>query len=176
MTQASCQHDWVMINVRQGHRVVEGCFHCRRRISFFSAEPVPPVDDYVEGEHFWSHLGDFQSSRFDLRCEKCAEEVPLPEVMALMMCLKCDPECGAFQAAETGAGGKAWVYVALCADTSHASGRCLPEAGLRALNEYFNAGLHDPGKIIRIVPCSLRRSVDTCQGIVLADVGLTEIY
>jgi hypothetical protein len=176
MSQASCRHRWTMANIRHGYLVIEGCFHCRSRISFFSAEPVPPIDDYMEGEHFWSHLGDFQASRFDLRCEKCSAEVPLTDVMALMLCMRCNPECGVYQAGEPGPGKRTWVYVALCADTSHTKARCVPEAGLGALNEYFNAGLHDPGKLIRIVPCDLRNSVDTCQGVVLADVGLTEIY
>ena len=176
MTKASCRHRWALANIRHGYLVIEGCFHCRRRISFFSAEPVPPIDDYMEGDHFWSHLGDFQASKFDLRCGKCSTEIPLTDVMALMLCMRCDPECGAYQAGEQGSVKKNWVYVALCADTSHAKGECLPEAGLQALNAYFNAGLHDPAKRIVIVPCGLRKSVDTCQGVVLADVGLTEIY
>lgn len=176
MSKASCEHRWAMANIRHGYLVIEGCFHCRRRIAFFSDEPVPPIDDYMEGEHFWSHLGDFQASKFDLRCEKCAADMPLTEVMALMLCMRCNPECGVFKAGAAAPGKKAWVYVALCADTSHAKGRCVPETGLQALNEYFNAGLDNPAKLIRIVPCRLRKSVDTCQGVVLADVGLTEIY
>jgi hypothetical protein len=176
MTKDPCQHRWTMANIRHGYLVIEGCFHCRSRISFFSDEPVPPIDDYMEGEHFWSHLGDFQASKFDLRCEKCSKDVRLTDVMALMLCMRCNPECGVYQAGEPDPGQKAWVYVALCADTSHTKGQCVSEAGLRALNEYFNAGLHDPAKSIRIVPCRLRKSVDTCQGVVLADVGLTEIY
>ena len=165
-----------MANIRHGYLVIEGCFHCRRRISFFSAEPVPPIDDYQEGDHFWSHLGDFQASRFDLRCPKCSTTVPLDQVMALLLCMRCNPECGVYRAGESGPGRKTWVYAALCADTSHTREECVPETGLQALNEYFNAGLHDPGKLIRIVPCNLRKSVDTCQGVVLADVGLTDIY
>jgi hypothetical protein len=176
MTKDACQHRWAMANIRHGYLVIEGCFHCRRRISFFSDEPVPPIDDYMEGEHFWSHLGDFQASKFDLRCEKCSTDVPMTEIMALILCMRCNPECSVFKAGAAAPGQKAWVYVALCADTSHTNGKCVPEAGLKALNEYFNTGLHDPGKLIRIVPCELRKSVDTCQGVVLADVGLTEIY
>ena len=176
MTKDSCEHRWAMANIRHGYLVIEGCFHCRSRISFFSGEPVPPIDDYMEGEHFWSHLGDFQASKFDLRCEKCSAAVPLTDVTALMLCMRCNPECGVFKAGDAGPGKKTWVYVALCADTSHTKGKCVSEAGLGTLNEYFNVGLHDPGKLIRIVSCSLRKSVDTCQGVVLADVGLTDIY
>jgi hypothetical protein len=165
-----------MTNVRSGYLVTEGCFHCRNRISFFSEEPVPPIDDYHEGEHFWSYLGSSQASKFDLKCEKCGKEVFLGDLMALMLCWKCDPECGVCELASQDPDTTTWVYLALCGDSSHASGKCLSEESIKALNEYFNAGIEDPGKRILVVPCKLRKSVDSCQGIVLADIGLTELY
>lgn len=165
-----------MVNVRSGYLVTEGCFHCHNRVSFFSEEPVPPIDDYHEGDHFWSYLGSSQAAKFDLRCEKCSLEVPLKELMALMLCWKCDPECGVFKAGEGERGRKTWVYVALCADSSHQSGKCVSEESIKALNEYFNAGLEGSDKKIIVVPCKLRRSVDACQGVVLADVGLTDLF
>lgn len=176
MSSSACRHKWAMINVRDGYLVTEGCFHCRNRISFFSEEPVPPVEDYHEGEHFWSYLGSFQAAKFDLKCEKCSKEVHLKELMALMLCWRCDPECGVFEIASRDPGQTTWVYVALCADTSHAAGECVSEESIRALNEYFNVDLDDPMKKIVVVPCKLRKSVDSCQGIVLADIGLTELY
>jgi len=175
-TQDDCRHQWKMTHLRSGYLVVEGCLHCRHRISTFSEEPVPPIDDYREEEHFWSHLGDFQASKFDLQCEKCAKNVRLADVMAIMLCMRCDPECGVYKAGSGSGARKTWVYVALCADTSHDSVTCVSEEGLRALNEYFGQNLHDPDKKILVVPCSLRRSVDNCQGVILADVGLTELY
>jgi len=174
--KAACNHKWSMSNVRGGYLVIEGCFHCGNKISFFSAEPVPPIDEYREGDHFWSHMGNFQASKFDLKCDKCQKNVPLKEVMALMLCMRCNPECGVFKAGSQEKGQKSWVYVALCANTSHASGKCIATEGIRVLNEYFNFGLQDRSKKIVVVPCELRKSVDTCQGIVLADVGLTELY
>ncbi len=165
-----------MTRVRGGYLVVEGCFHCRQRTSFFSEEPVPPIDDYREGDHFWTHLGSFQASKFDVTCKKCSKDIPLNDVMATMLCVQCDPECGVYKISAGDQKGKTWVYVALCADTSHASRHCVSEEGLRALNEYFNENLQDPLKKIVVVPCDLRKSVDTCQGIVLADIGLTDLY
>lgn len=172
----ACAHRWALVNHRGGFLVVEGCFHCRSRISFFSEEPVPPVDDYREGDHFWSHLGSFQASKFDLRCEPCGAEVKLRDVTALMLCMKCNPECGVYKAGEGPGIRGTWVYAALCANTSHVGGACVSDEGIRALNEYFNQDLHDPSKKIVIVPCRERQSVDTCEGVVLADVGLTDLY
>ncbi len=173
----ACHHDWAMDNVRSGYLVVEGCFHCRNRISFFSGEPVPPQDDYREGDHFWSYLGSSQASKFDLKCKNCSQEISLKDVMALMLCMRCDPECGVYKAGSAEEKGpKTWVYVALCANTSHASGQCISDAGIKALNEYFSRGIQDPKKKIIVVPCETRKNVDSCEGVVLADVGLTEIY
>lgn len=174
--ESSCRHRWVMANIRNGYLVVEGCFHCRHRTSFFSEEPVPPQDDYREGDHFWSYLGSSQASKFDLKCVGCSEEVPLKDVMALMLCMRCDPGCGVYKAGSAEKGSKTWVYVALCADTSHASKKCVSKPGIKALNEYFNRGIQDRQKKIIVVSCDSRKSVDTCQGLVLADVGLTDIY
>ena len=50
-------HRWFMTNVRDGYLVVEGCPECGARSSFFSTEPVPPVDEYHDGRHFWIYLG-----------------------------------------------------------------------------------------------------------------------
>ena len=176
MRQADCRHKWAVANKRDGYLVIEGCFHCGGRISFFSEEPFPPREDYREGEHFWSFLGGYQATKFDLQCEHCNHLVPLDDVMALMLCTVCDPQCEVGRRAQQESGGRTWPYVALCADTSHAGGRCTSPEGIQALTEYYNSGLRGAAKKIVVVPCSLRRSPDTCQGIVLADVGLTEMY
>lgn len=175
MSQADCRHKWAMANVRDGYLVTEGCYHCLNRISFFSGEPVPPIESYHEGDHFWNYLGSAQASKFDLRCGACGRQVPLKELMALMLCVGCDPDCGVYRIGHRDRERRTWVYVALCADTSHASGACVPDEGVRALNAYYQGESGDPQRIT-VVPCRLRRSVDSCQGIVLADTGLTELY
>jgi len=176
MANPACEHKWTVTNLRSGYLIVEGCFHCRHRISYFSDEPVPPIDDYQEGSHFWSYLGDFQASKFDLKCDTCGAEVPLKDVMSTLLCMRCDPQCGVYKAGSDKAGHRVWAYVALCADTSHTSAKCVDEDEIKALNEYFNSGLTDASKRIVVVPCGLRRLVDTCHGVVIADVGLTDIY
>ncbi len=176
MKKTACHHQWSMTNHRGGYLVIEGCPHCLNRISFFSQEPVPPIDTYRKGVHLWKHLAGYQASQFDLKCENCETEVQLREVMALMLCMQCSPECDVYLAGTQEPGRKTWVYAALCADTSHAAEKCITSKSLKALNEYFNQGIADPDKRIVVVPCRLRKSVDMCQGIVLADVGLTDLY
>ena len=176
MNKVDCNHKWEMTNIKNGYLVVEGCSHCGNRNSFFSEGPVPPVDNYKEGEHFWTYFGSFQASKFDLKCEKCAMIVPMNDVTALMSCMMCDPDCGVFKLTTEDPKKKIWVYVALCADSSHTSRKCISKKGIVALNEYFNYNISDPMKKIVVVPCSMRKSVDICRGIVLVDTGLTELY
>ena len=127
---STCSHKWSMTNIRHGYLVVEGCYRCKARCCFFSTEARPPVDDYVDGEHFWTYRGSYQATKFDLACGACGEEVDLNDLMGLMLSTCQDPECTVARTARE-AGEGAWVYVALCADTTHASGRCVSDRGIR---------------------------------------------
>ena len=161
---STCNHKWSMVNIRNGYLVVEGCYECKARASFFSTEPRPPVDDYQDGKHFWTYFGSFQAVKFDLACDDCGEVVNLDDMMGLMLSTCRDPECEVARiTAREGRG--TWVYVALCADSTHASGKCVSDAGIK-----------DPDKKVVVVPCVKCKSIDTCQGIVIADTGLTDIY
>ena len=172
---STCQHKWSMVNIRSGYLVVEGCAECKARASFFSTEPTPPVDDYQDGEHFWTYFGSSQAVKFDLACVECGELVNLNDMMGLMLstCEDLDCEVGRMVA---GGGRGTWVYVALCADSTHAAGRCVSDTGVSALTEYFNSRIKETGKRIVVVPCIKCNSIDMCRGIVIADTGLTEIY
>jgi hypothetical protein len=172
---SACVHRWSMTGIRTGYLVVEGCHHCGGRCSFFSAEPTPPVDEYRQGEHFWGYLGSYQAVRFDLMCDLCAMRVDLGDVMGLMLSTCEDPGCEVGRLVRS-AGRSSSVYVALCADTTHVSKTCVSEVGILALNQYFNQGIRAPGKRIIVVPCRMCSRVDNCQGIVIADAGLTDFY
>jgi len=174
-SMTTCRHKWSITNVRSGYLVVEGCHRCKARTSHFFAEPVAPVDEWQEGEHFWTYLGSAQAVKFDLTCDRCGETVRLDDVMGLMLSTCQDAECEVARTARRGGPGT-WAYVAFCADSTHASGKCISEGGIRALNEYFNASLRAPDKRIVVVPCRMCCNIDTCVGVVIADVGLTEIY
>ena len=164
-----------MVNIRNGYLVVEGCHQCKARCSFFSTELKPPVDDYQDGKHFWTYLGSSQAVKFDLACDHCGETVNLDEMMGLMLSTCQNPDCEVARIAAEGGVGT-WVYVALCADSTHAAGKCVGERGIEALTEYFNANIKNPNKRVIVVPCNKCKSIDTCQGIVIADTGLTDIY
>ncbi len=168
------RHRWFMADIRAGYLVVEGCPECGARSSFFSAEPAPPVDEYREGEHFWIHMGNFQAVKFNLECGTCGERMDLQDVNALMLSTCEDPDCAVARLRRS-RGPTGWVYVALCADSTHAAGSCVSPAALEALTQYFNQSIEEPAREVIVVPCSLCNSIDKCRGIVIADVGLTDL-
>ena len=172
---STCTHKWSMTNIRGGYLVVEGCRHCNARASFFSTEASPPIDDYHEGEHYWTYLGSSQAAKFDLKCESCGHLVDLSDMMGLMLSTCRDPDCEVGRTAMKASKGT-WVYVALCADSTHAAGKCVSDEGIAALTQYFNANIRDPHKRVIVLPCNKCRSIDTCEGIIIADTGLTDIY
>jgi hypothetical protein len=175
MAQDTCKHEWTTINVKNGFLVTEGCSHCGARQALFTPDDRQLVDSYMVGPHKWRFLSSSQAVKFDLKCTKCGKETILDNMVGLMLCLECKDDCKAGALARHEAGENVWVYLALCGDTSHLVEGCVSEEGAKALTEYFNSKIKTPGKKIVIVPCSYRPSVDTCQGEVLADVGMKEL-
>ena len=171
---SACAHHWSMVDIRSGYLVVEGCYHCGARSSFFSEEPAAPMDEYREGPHIWEYLSDDQAVTFGLRCDKCGLNADLRGMTGLMMSTCEDPDCEVGRLALE-LGRSASVYVAMCGDTSHTSGPCVSDEGVAALTDYFNQGRRPGSRRIIVVPCNLRSDADCCRGIVIADAGLIEL-
>lgn len=174
-TMGTCNHQWEMTDILYGYLVMEGCPKCGGRASFFSTEAVAPGEEHKEGEHFWIPLGSSQATKFNLKCTKCGEVVHLDDLMGLMMSTCKEPQCEVANISKSEGKGTS-VYVALCADSTHSSGKCISAKGLDALNEYFNQNIKTPGKKILVVPCIKCCDIDVCKGIIIADIGLTDIY
>jgi len=176
MTEPTCQHEWMTINVLNGYLVTEGCSHCGARMSFFTLEDRHQMDSYKKGEHKWNFLGSSQAVKFDLKCAKCGKVVHLRKTMALMLCTECMEDCEAGRRAKHAPGEQTWVYLALCPDPCHLSGECVSPEETLALTEYFNIRIRTPGKRILILPCVMRPSINTCQGETIADVGMKDLF
>jgi hypothetical protein len=163
-----------MTDVHGGFLVVEGCYHCGARSSFFSTEPVAPIDEYRDGPHIWEYLSGDQAILFGLRCDTCGRTADLSSMTGLMMSLCDDPECEVGRLALR-LGDQASIYVALCGDSTHESGRCVSDEGVVALEEYFNQGRRPGRRRIVVVPCRMRSDADRCRGIIISDAGLIEL-
>ena len=167
-------HDWSICNVRHGYLVEESCFECGGRLSFFSAEPVPPIEEYREGHHFWAYDASFQTVKFDLKCRACGRIVNLNDVNGLMLseCTDSDCQVGALVRHQ---GPDSLVYVAVCPNTTHSTGKCVSSEGIDALNQFFMAKLAPLRRKVTVVPCKLCNRIDKCRGTSIADFGLTDI-
>jgi len=168
-------HKWFMTHIRPGYFVVEGCPRCRARASFFSTEPIAPVDEYREGEHSWSYMGSYQAVKLDLECGDCGKVVDLGDMNALMLSTCDEPDCQVGELVRRRGEGS-WVYVALCANSTHTKGKCVSPEGIEALNQYFSQDTAPGDRTVVVVPCKMCNSIERCMGIIIADVGLTEIY
>jgi hypothetical protein len=175
MIHSDTQHDWNIINVRNGYLVTEGCLETGARRSFFSMEDTPPIDKYTEGGNTWKYLGSAQAVKFDLKCSKTGKIAKLDNVVGLMLCTECDQSCNAGQLGLL-IGDGAWVYIAMGEDTSQPNGKKASVQETKALTEYFNSRIKTPGKKIFFVPCNFIRNIDTCKGEIIADMGMTDIY
>lgn len=161
-----------MADVRSGYLVVEGCYHCGARTSFFSDEVGVPVDEYKEGAHRWEYLSSAQAVAFNLRCTLCGHTVDLSDMAGLKFSICEDEDCEVGRLnRELGVEGS--VYVALCVDSRHEGGRCVSDEGIVALNEYFNQ--RPRRRKVVVVPCKACNDIDVCHGIVIADIGLTDL-
>ena len=169
----ACAHHWSMTRIRSGYLVVEGCYHCGARSTFFSTEPVPPMDEYREGPHIWEYLSGYQAVTFGLSCDACGREPDLSAMTGLMLSMCEDPGCEIGRMALE-LGPKTSIYVALCDDSTHGAGHCVSDEGVQALTEYFNQGRSGRRRIV-VVPCRMRSDADSCRGVVIADAGLTEL-
>ena len=70
MDQGRPDHRYQMVNIRSGYVIVEHEVHSRAMRSYFSPEPVPPIEEYREGPQIWKFTGMAQTVHFDLRdCE-----------------------------------------------------------------------------------------------------------
>lgn len=176
MAGSSCRHEWKIINLRNGYLVTEGCTICGGRASFFAMEDHHHLDTYVDGKHKWRFFGSSQATRFDLQCTQCEKIIELKNVISLMFCTECRDDCDVLDKKKNEKGENTWIYVALCPDCMHESGTCVSDEEIQALDEYFNGNIKMPGKRVCFVPCSKRISVDLCQGDIIADVGMKEIY
>jgi hypothetical protein len=174
MAKEACKHSWKMSDVRYGFLVVEKCFHCNEERSYFTLEHVPPKEEYREGPHFWDYMGSAQSVKFNLRCSDCGETVELDELLGLMTCARCTPDCEANVISHICEPQRVWVYVALC-HRPEDSRKILTADKLGVLSKYFNDRIRTPGKKILVVPGWYVKDIDICRGDVLKDVGMFEL-
>ena len=172
MPDKRCAHNWKMIDVQSGFIVTEKCFNTGEYVDYFSMEDVPPMQEYREGDKYWIVMGADQSIRFKLKCTKCNKEIKYDNLLGIMQCTACTPDCQLNILTKVAKENRIYVYAALCFQTKPNVVEYLTLEQLSALNKLYNARLARPNKKILIVSSSLRMLPKTCKGEIFKDVGL----
>ncbi len=172
---SECQHKWELINILFGFVVFEKCFHCKGLRNYFSVEDIPILGDkYREGNCYWSRVENAQSFRFDLQCTKCNHLEKFNDLMGLLHCTGCLPDCGVEILRKKYEAEKTWVMVAF-GFLPKAKEKPIPEYKLDILTVFFFLGRDITRSRIKIVPFNLIEDLSRCKGDFIHDVGMLSL-
>ena len=171
---SECQHQWEMVNIRFGFVVFEKCYHCRGLRTYFTREGVPILGDkYREGDHFWNRVENAQSFRFDLICRKCKDAESFDDLMGLMYCTGCLPDCRVEVLRKKLEAERVHILLA-CGFLSESDPKPkqIPARKLTKLTDYFNQRRVMARSLMSIIPFDLEDGFSRCKGEFLHDVGM----
>lgn len=170
-----CQHQWEMTNVQFGFVVFEKCFHCNGLRTYFSMESVPVLGDkYREGDCYWSRVENAQSFKFDLVCNKCHRLEKFDDLMGLLHCTGCLPDCEVEILRKKYERERTWILVAfgfLPLDKT----KPYPSYKLDILTDYFNQRRDTSRSRIKIVSFDLIKDLSLCKGDFIHDIHMLSL-
>jgi len=169
---SDCQHSWKMTNVQFGFSVFERCSHCQSLRTYYSSQDT--WDQYQEGEHSWSIVENAQTLRFDLECRLCHRRESFQDLLGLMYCTSCLPDCEAERIRKEAEKNRTWILVAfshLPDGLKHPVG----EDRLAILSDYFNQRRDTTRSTIRFIPFTRIKKISLCRGEFIHDVGMLSL-
>lgn len=170
-----CRHRWEMTAVQFGFVSFEKCFHCNGLRTYFSFEQAPFLgDDYREGDCFWSRVENAQSFRFGLRCVGCGRMERYEDLMGLLHCTSCQPECRVEVMRQELEAQKTWPLVAF-GFIEKSKALPIPPEKLDVLTDYFNQRRDTRRSRVRILSFELIPDFSGCRGDFLHDVGMLSL-
>lgn len=175
MTSQATQCRYSMVHVRPGHVVVEHDLLSRSVRSYFSDEPVVPVEEYREGKRIWQYAGTAQSFQFDVKDDTTGDLVPFRELLGLMYYACAKPDSDLHRLGQIAHDNNISVYVAVTYESPDGERTLLSGDKLRVLNRLFNDRLRTPGKKILILPDLFDLYKTMSYGEIMIDFGLTSM-
>ncbi len=171
---SGCRHHWEMANVQFGFVVFEKCFHCSRVRTYFTRENVPVLgDEYREGDHFWHRVENAQTFRFDLVCAHCGDAENYDDLMGLLYCTGCLPDCRLEIMRQRMEAVRAHLVMACGFLTeTQTMPRQISAPKLEKLANYFNQRRAAARSKIAICSFDLEDGFARCKGEFLHDVGM----
>jgi hypothetical protein len=169
---SECRHRWEMTSIKFGFVVFEKCYHCNGLRTYFSTENNPILGDkYREGNCFWSRVENAQSFRFDMECSDCKQIIKFDDLMGLMHCTGCLPNCEIEIIQKQLEPSKTWVLVAFGFMDKKKAEQISPEK-INILTEYFNQHRDVSRSTIKIISYNLIKDLSLCRGDFIHDVGM----
>jgi hypothetical protein len=161
-----------MMDIAFGFVIFEKCFHCHALRTYFSKEDHPFLGEgYREEDHYWNRMEAAQTFQFDLRCTRCGQREPFRDLMGLMHCSGCLPECRVDMLRRKYESQRTFLLVAfgfLPTDEK----KPIPQKRLDILTDYFNQRRDTSRSTIKIVSFGLIKDLPRCRGDFIHDVGM----
>ena len=171
----TCRHEWEMTNIQYGFVSFEKCFHCNTLRTYFSPEGDASVgEEYRDGEHFYNILEKAQTLHFDFRCTRCDRLVSFKDLMGLLYCTGCMPDCEVEKIQKKLESERTWIIVAF-GHLPEAVKKPLSAEKLNILTNYFNQRRDTSRSRIKIVPFNLIEDLSRCKGDFIHDVGMLSL-
>jgi hypothetical protein len=161
-----------MVDVRPGYIVVEHEIQSKAMRSYFSPDPVAPIEEYREGSRTWQHSATAQSFRFSIRDVSTGEVTPFDELLGLAFYGSCPAGSEVWEIGDLAQEHRVSIYVAVTGEGS-GSRTGLAVEKLRILNRYFNERVRNKEKKILILPDRFGLYREFSHGHIMVDLGLT---
>lgn len=175
MTTEHVKQRYEMVNVQMGYVIIEHDIYSTAMRSYFSAEPVPPKEEYREGAQIWKYSGMAQSFRFDIRDNETGEVIKFAEMLGLLYYACCKKDSVIRRIGELAHDSNISLYVAITYEGPDGSRIDMPVEKLRVLNRAFNDRLRTKDKKILILPDTFNLYKEVSYGEVMIDFGLTSL-
>ena len=167
ISQTLCRHRWQMVDTADGMVVMKKCFHCAKVSTCFCFHRQPPLETCREDPHFWNFLEASPAFHFDLACTKCNLWVRLDELVALMVCTGCDPECPVDHERRKLAPGTGQVCIALGRRPIDER-KQLPDAKIAVLGEFLRQQSHRLQSAIKLAYHDMVANIEKCDARILS--------
>jgi len=167
---SKCHHQWEMTNVKYGFVTFDKCFRNNAIKTNFSSTDTPG-EEYREGDCIFIRVENAQSFTFDLHCTVCNRLESFKELMGLLQCTDCLPECPVEVLQKEYAIKNTWIFVAF-GYLPEANTKPIPDHKLDILTVYFNQRRDTSRSKIKIVPFNLIQNLSRCKGEFIHDVGM----
>ncbi len=175
MTTEAKQPLYEMTNVQFGHVMIEHDIRSRAVQAYFSADAVPPREEYRDGAHFWKHSGMAQSFRFDVRNTVTGQVTSFKELFGLLYFARAKEDSELYKIGDIAQDQNISIYVAMTDEGANGKPVQLSADKLRVLNALYNDRLRTAGKKILILPDIFDLHRQMSYGEIMIDFGLTSL-